>query len=170
MSATLPPTAGLDRSSDFGELWQQAGTASRLQSLAPEAESAEQALTPEQNARRKRLQRLVAGVISGLLAFTALAAIVYMVKSRNEAALLIAEADAAAKALPPAALEAAPAGVSQPAPTTAAATSPSGSDTTPALATTPSSVAPARPHARPTHPKPAQTRAVRPSSRQLLSH
>jgi hypothetical protein len=169
MSATLPPTAGLDRSSDFGELWQQAGTASRLQSLAPEAESAEQALTPEQNARRKRLQRLVAGVISGLLAFTALAGIVYMVKSRNEAALLIAEADAAAKAAPPAALEAAPAGASQPAPT-AAATSPSGSDTTPALATTPSSVAPARSRARLTHPKPVQTRAVRPSSRQLLSH
>lgn len=168
MSATLPPTAGLDRSSDFGELWQQAGTAPRLQSQAPEPESAEQALTPAQNARRKRLQHLVAGVISGLLAFTALAAIVYMVKSRNEAALLIAEADAAAKALPPAALEAAPAGASQPAPTTAAA-SPSGSETS-AVATTPASGAPARPHAKLTHPKPVQTRVARPSSRQLLSH
>jgi hypothetical protein len=174
MSATLPPTIGLDRRSDF-EFLQKAGTAPRMRSAASEAELDAQSLRAEQSARRKRLQRGVSGVMLGLLAFTALALGVYLVRC-HERALVIAEA--AAKGAAPAAPEAPAAGASQAPPSTAAA-SPSGSETTSALANTPAPVAttasrpsprPASVHARVTRTKPVQTRAVRASSRKLLSH
>lgn len=82
MSATLPPAADLEAASDLGEFWRQPEAASRVPSLMPDAEPPLPALTPEQHARRLRLRRLVAGVVLGLFAFTALAACVYVVKSR----------------------------------------------------------------------------------------
>jgi hypothetical protein len=86
MSATLPPTADFDRPSDFGEFWQQAEVApAPVPSLMPEAEIPLPALTPEQQARRLRLRRAVGGVVLGLLAFTALAACVYVVKGQGAA-------------------------------------------------------------------------------------
>jgi hypothetical protein len=165
MSATLPPTAGLDRPRDFGALWQPADAAPRLHSAAPEAEPPTHGLTEAQSARRMRLQRLVAYVISGLFAFTAVAAIVYAVKRHHEAALVIADAAATPTVVP--------------AQLTPSAVSPNGSDVTPALETAPAPVVttsggqPAvhavRPHANVVRPKPAQTRAARPSLRKLSS-
>src|SRR5258708_3284583 len=115
MSTTLPPNAGLDRPSNFGAFWQQGDAAPQLHySVAPLVESAVDALTLAQNARRKRLQVVVAGVISGLFAFTALAAIVYAVRRHNETALLVIASAAANPA--PATLAAAPAGAAQLAP------------------------------------------------------
>jgi hypothetical protein len=177
MSATLPPTAGLDRPSDFGAFWQQGDTAPQMHSVAPEVESDAHALTPAQNARRKRLQVVVAGVITGLLAFTALAAIVYVVKRHNEAAFVIASAAANPA---PATLAAAPTGAAQLAPAPPA-TTPSESDGTVPLGMTLAPIArqtsahtsqlgaPARPHASVARPKPPQTRPARSSSRKVLS-
>jgi hypothetical protein len=51
----------------------------------PEAEVRLLSLSPEQHARRLRLRRAVAGVVLGLLAFTALAACVYVVKNHSAA-------------------------------------------------------------------------------------
>jgi hypothetical protein len=163
MSATLPPTAGLDRPSDFGEFWQQSDPAPRMNSVAPETEPAVPAFTPQQSMRRRQLQGMVAGVVSALVTFTALAATIYAVKRHHEAALVLADAAAAAK---PAALVAAPTSASQPAPTAA---SPSGSEAAPALAATPALRTPTRLHAAVAHPKPAQTRLARPSARKPLS-
>ena len=156
MSATLPPTAGLDRPSDYGEFWQQADMATRMNSMAPDVEPATQALTPAQNTRRKQLQGMVAGVISALLTFTVLAAGVYGLRRHHEAALVAA---AAAKSPPPAAT---PASFTQLVP---AGASPSGSAATSALALKAPLGAPARPHAGVARPKPARTRAARPSLR-----
>ena len=165
MSATLPPTAGLDRPSDFGEFWQQADAASCTNSVAPETGPAAPALTPAQDKRRRQLQGMVAGVISGLVSFTALAAVVYAVKRHNEAALVIA----AAKAEPVVTVAAAPASAAQLTPTVAAPSA-SGAALAPATLTSRQSAAhPPRPHAIVAHPKPAQTRAIRSSSRKPLS-
>lgn len=81
MSATVPPTADLDRPSDFGEFYQHA-EALRPASVMPEAEPEVLILplTPEQQARRARFRRAVSGIILSLLAFTALAACVYVVR------------------------------------------------------------------------------------------
>jgi hypothetical protein len=51
--------------------------------VLPEAEVPLQLLTPEQHARRLRLRRAVGGVMLSLLAFTTLAACVYVVKGRH---------------------------------------------------------------------------------------
>jgi len=51
--------------------------------VAPEAEVPLQPLTPERHARRQRLRRAVGGVVLGLLAFTALAACLYLTKDRG---------------------------------------------------------------------------------------
>lgn len=82
MSATLPPAANLDRPSDFGEFWQHAETAPRPASVMPEPEAEVLAvpLTPEQQARRARFRRAVGRIMLGLLAFTALATCVHVVK------------------------------------------------------------------------------------------
>ncbi|HEY3256819.1 MAG TPA: hypothetical protein VGJ91_22845 [Polyangiaceae bacterium] len=85
MSATLPPAVDVDRPSDFGEFWRQAEAGPRVPSLMPEAEVRLLSLSPEQHARRLRLRRAVAGVVLGLLAFTALAACVYVVKNHSAA-------------------------------------------------------------------------------------
>jgi len=85
MSATLPP-ADFDRPSDFGEFWQHAEVAPpAIPSVLPEAEAPPPSLTLEQQARRLRLRRAVAGVVLSLLAFTALAACVYVVKGQSAA-------------------------------------------------------------------------------------
>jgi len=83
MSATLPPAANLDRASDFGEFWQHADVAPRPESVMPEPEPEVPVLTltPEQQARRQRFRRAVGGVVLGLLAFTALAGCVHVVKT-----------------------------------------------------------------------------------------
>ena len=83
MSATLPPAADLERPSDFGEFWRHTEAAPRPASVLPEAEVPLQLLTPEQHARRLRLRRAVGGVMLSLLAFTTLAACVYVVKGRH---------------------------------------------------------------------------------------
>ena len=91
MSATLPPAADFDRSSDFGEFWRHAETARQPTSVMPEAELGAQEpdaeeevrslpLSPEQHARRMRLRRAVGGVVLGLLAFTALAGCICLVE------------------------------------------------------------------------------------------
>jgi len=85
MSASVPPpaaTADFDRPSDFGEFWQYAEPAAQpVPSLLPEAEAPPPpALTREQQARRQRLRRAVGGLVLGLLAFTALATCVYVVR------------------------------------------------------------------------------------------
>jgi len=83
VSATLPPAANLDRPSDFGEFWQHAEVAPRPESVAPdplEPETPVLPLTPEQRARRQRFRRAVGGIVLGLLAFTALAACVHVVR------------------------------------------------------------------------------------------
>jgi len=96
MSATLPPAADLDQSSDFGEFWRHAETARQTTSVMPEAELEAQEpdveeevrslpLSPEQHARRMRLRRAVGGVVLGLLAFTVLAGCIYVVKGRSAA-------------------------------------------------------------------------------------
>jgi hypothetical protein len=131
-----------------------------MNSVAPDTEPTIPALTPQQNMRRKQLQGMVAGVVSALVSFTALAATVYAVKRHHEAAIVLA--DAAAK---PAPLAAAPTSAPQPAPTAA---SPSGSEPA-ALAAMPVVRARTRPHATVAHPKPAQTRVARPSTRKPLS-
>ena len=87
MSATPPPAAEFEPTSDFGEFWQPTEPGPSLPSLMPEAEAArEPSLTPEQRARRERLRRAVGGVVLGLLAFTALAACVSVMKARAGAA------------------------------------------------------------------------------------
>jgi len=75
MTATLPPAAAQDRPSDFGNFWQHADALPRPASVIPEPEGnlASLQLTPEQQARRTRFRRVVAGIVSSLLAFTALA-------------------------------------------------------------------------------------------------
>jgi hypothetical protein len=171
MSATLPPTAGLDRRSDFGELWQQADKAPRMHSLVPEAEPDAQGLTPEQSARRKRLRRGVSGVILGLLAFTALAAVLYLVRS-HERALDIASA--AAMPVARAAAEQPLASAAQLEPVPAAPTTASAADTAGTLATTRAPVATGASRKTWTHsgaarPNPARTRPARPSARKLPS-
>lgn len=81
MSATLPPTADLDRPSDFGEFYQYAEAAPRPASVVPEPEvPAAAPLTPEQQARRARFRRAVRGIVLGLVAFTALATCVHVVR------------------------------------------------------------------------------------------
>src|SRR4051812_34251621 len=96
MSATLPPAADFDQSSDFGEFWRHTETAREPSSVTPEAELDAQGrdaeeevrslpLSPEQHARRMRLRRAVGGVVLGLLAFTALAGCIYLVKGRATA-------------------------------------------------------------------------------------
>jgi hypothetical protein len=169
MSATLPPTAGLDRRSDFGEFWQQANPAPRMHSVAPEAEPDAQALTPAQSARRKRLRRGVSGVILGLLAFTALAAVLYLVRS-HERALVIASA--AAQPVAPAAAEQPLANAAQLVPVPAAATTDSVADAARTLATTPAPVSTVASrktstHHGAAHPSSVRTRPARPSSRKL---
>jgi len=128
MSATVPPTANGDRPSDFGEFWRHAEGLPRTESLMPEAElAAAPALSPEQHARRLRFRRGVALVIAGLTAFTALAAVVDLVKSRTAAGRIAHEAtpaiagsqgesrySAAVPAAPPASAAAAQAGVATP--------------------------------------------------------
>jgi hypothetical protein len=150
-----------------------------MNSVAPETEPATHALTPEQNKRRKQLQGVVAGLISGLVSFTALAAVVYAVKRHNEAALVIAEATT--RSAPPATLAAAPAGLAQPTPTAAG---PSDSDAAPATAPAPVAAlasrqpalhakgllgTPARPHVSVVRPKLAQTPAAKAGARKLPS-
>ena len=81
MTATLPPTAEFNRPSDFGEFWSHPELAPPVASVMPDAEILVQPLTPAQQARRSRLRRAVAGVMVGLLAFTTLAACIYVVKS-----------------------------------------------------------------------------------------
>src|SRR5436190_20453960 len=85
MSATLPPAAELDRPSDFGEFWNAAAVVPRPASVMPESESVAVPMTAEQLSRRARLRRAVSGIVLGLLAFTALAACVYVVKGRATA-------------------------------------------------------------------------------------
>jgi len=82
MSATLPPAAEPDRPSDFGEFWQHSELAHRPASVMPEPEDEVPSipLTPEQQARRARYRRAVSGIVLGLLAFTALAMCVYVVR------------------------------------------------------------------------------------------
>jgi len=83
MSATVPPAANLDRPSDFGEFYQHAEALARPPSVMPEPEPELPlllSLTPEQEARRARFRRAVSGIVLGLLAFTALAACVYVVR------------------------------------------------------------------------------------------
>jgi hypothetical protein len=83
MSATLPPAADLDRPSDFGEFYRYAEAAPRPPSVMPEPEAEEVAsipLTPEHQARRARFRRAVRGIVLGLLAFTALATCVHVVR------------------------------------------------------------------------------------------
>jgi hypothetical protein len=169
MSATLPPTAGLDRPSDFGELWQQANAAPRMHSVAPEVEPDAQSLTPEQIARRKRLRRGVSGVILGLLAFTALAAVLYLVRS-HERALVIASAAAQPVAL--AATVQPLANTAQLEPVPAAATTASAADTAPTLTTTRPPIATGASrktstHSGAAHPSAVRTRPARPSARKL---
>ncbi|HYQ45474.1 MAG TPA: hypothetical protein VER11_25985 [Polyangiaceae bacterium] len=83
MSATLPPAANFDRPSDFGEFWQHAEVAPRPESVLPqpEPETPVLPLTPEQQARRQRFRRAVGGIVLGLLAFTALAGSVHVVRA-----------------------------------------------------------------------------------------
>ncbi len=50
--------------------------------MMPDAEAPTPPLTPEQHARRLRLRRAVVGIVLGLLAFTALAACIQIVKDR----------------------------------------------------------------------------------------
>ena len=85
MSATLPPGTDGDRASDFGEFWRRAEDVPAIASVVPEAEIPLQLLSPEQVARRLRLRRAVGGVVAGLLAFTALAACLYLVRDRAAA-------------------------------------------------------------------------------------
>lgn len=82
MSATIPPTADLDRPSDFGEFWRQAESAPRAVSDLPEPEIPVALLTPEQHARRMRLRRVVSAIMLALFGFTALAACVYFLRAR----------------------------------------------------------------------------------------
>jgi hypothetical protein len=168
MSATLPPSAGLDRHSDFGEIWQQANTASRMHSVVPEAEPDALALTPEQSARRKRLRRGVSGVILGLLAFTALAAVLYLVRS-HERALVIASA--AAEPAVRAAAEQPLTNASQLEPVPAAPATDSAANAARTLATPPASLATGPTRKTSTHssahPSSLRTRPARPSARTL---
>gem|GEM_PF-1541628 len=99
MSATLPPAVEPDRPSDFGEFWQHPEIAPRPASVLPEPEGAVLSipLTPEQQARRARYRRAVSGIVLGLLAFTALATCVYVVRRAA------ARSDEAESALPVAA-------------------------------------------------------------------
>lgn len=136
MSATLPPAAERDRPSDFGEFWQHAETAARPASVAPEPEEQGHSspLTPEQRARRERYRRAVGGIILSLLAFTALAASVYVTR---RAAARSAEAERVTPAShAPRAAEEAPAVVSTATPV-ATPPAPSAADQALSLARTP---------------------------------
>ncbi|HEY1535449.1 MAG TPA: hypothetical protein VGF76_15595 [Polyangiaceae bacterium] len=140
-----------------------------MHSVAPEAELDALALTPEQSARRKRLRRGVSGVILGLLAFTALAAVLYLVRS-HERALVIASA--AAEPAVRAAAEQLLANASQLESVPAAPTPDSAADAARALATTPAPVATGASrktstHSGAAHPSSLRTRPARPSSRKL---
>jgi hypothetical protein len=139
MSATLPPTADFERPSDFGEFWQQAEAAPPpVPSIMPEAEAPPPALTPEQLARRLRLRRAVGGVVLGLLAFTALAACVYVVKSQSAGSSSALVADKPVATAPaPSEPEAAPARSSAPVSQLVSTAAPSETDQALALAQAP---------------------------------
>jgi hypothetical protein len=141
MSATLPPTADLERPSDFGEFWQQAEALPPVPSVLPEAEVPQlPPLTPEQHARRLRFRRGVSGVVLGLLAFTLLAACIYVVKGRaaeGSSAKSAAQAVAPPRSQPEVLAVAPVAPVAAPVPATVTTTPLSEADQALALASNP---------------------------------
>ncbi len=81
MSATLPPAASEfhDRPSDFGaaEFWRDHSSGARVESIPPESRVPIAVLSPEQQARRHALQRVVSFVVGGLVLFTGAAALAH---------------------------------------------------------------------------------------------
>ena len=81
MSASLPPAAADtgDRASDFGasEFWRKGVPSMAPASMPPESRAPVVILSAEQQARRRKLQRIVSYVVGGALLFTGVATLAH---------------------------------------------------------------------------------------------
>lgn len=81
MSATVPPGAADtgDRASDFGsaEFWRKGVPSMAPESIPPESRAPIALLSAEQQARRRKLQRLVSYVVGGAVLFTGVATLAH---------------------------------------------------------------------------------------------
>lgn len=88
MSASLPPAAAEtgDRASDFGssEFWRPRVASMAPPSMPPESRAPVIVLSAEQQARRRKFQRLVTYVVGGALLFTAVAALAHFAFGKRE--------------------------------------------------------------------------------------